>query len=100
MRPGQFRQRGEEPSAGLRELLEDREVIVTRERHVPAFEAVPRPRGLILLGLSNQLGQLTETDGDMRLGSIFSMRLNAGETTKAADKRGLHTPQAALASAT
>jgi hypothetical protein len=63
-RPGQLRQSGEEPSAGLRQLLEDGEVIVTRERRVPAFEAVPLPRGLILLGLSNQLGPLTETDGD------------------------------------
>src|SRR5688500_19816335 len=64
LRARQRRQRRDELAVRLRELVEDRKMIVTDNRQVLSGEAALLPCRRELRRLSDQLRQLAEPDGD------------------------------------
>src|SRR5215831_19955896 len=62
--PGEPLERGGQAAGRLRQLLEDREVIVNGHRQVLAGKPLCVPGRPVVLGLADQLRQLAEPDGD------------------------------------
>src|SRR5258708_31776687 len=55
-------QRLEDRAIRLRQLFENREVVVLRDREIAAAQSVRLPRRGVLLRLAHELGQLAEAD--------------------------------------